>query len=149
LHECASWIFERWDKVRKGMIKRSTFKRELPFWREQVSEMLRWGTTCDHSKTRGACEEILKLEDALWTFAYVEGVEPTNNLAEQALRFVVIDRRITQGTRGVAGRQWCERIWTTITTCSQQGRSVFEFLQEAVHAHFAGRASPSLLPDFP
>ncbi len=47
-------------------------------------------------------------------------IEPTNNLAEQAIRFVVIDRRITQGTRGESGRQWCECIWTAIATCAMQ-----------------------------
>ena len=64
----------------------------------------------------------------------------------RGIRFVVIDRRITQGTRGAAGQRWCERIWTTIATCTQQGRSVFDFLHEAVTAHFSGNAAPSLLP---
>ena len=52
----------------------------------------------------------------------------TNNLAEQAIRFVVIDRHITQGTRSEKGRRWCERIWTVMATCAQQGRAVFQFL---------------------
>ena len=74
------------------------------------------------------------------------GVEPTNNLAEQAIRFVVIDRLITQGTRSEAGNRWCERIWTVIATCSQQGRSVFAYLEAAVTAWFDGTEAPSLLP---
>ena len=45
-------------------------------------------------------------------FLDTPGVEPTNNAMEQRFRFVVIDRKITQGTRGEAGRSWCERIWT-------------------------------------
>jgi transposase len=73
------------------------------------------------------------------------GVEPTNNLAEQAIRFVVIDRHVTQGTHGEAGRRWCERIWTVIATCTQQGRSVFEYLYAAVTAAFERTAAPSLL----
>jgi transposase len=73
-------------------------------------------------------------------------VEPTNNLAEQAIRFVVIDRLITQGTRSEAGNRWCERIWTVIATCSQQGRSVFAYLEAAVGAWFDGAEAPSLLP---
>jgi len=52
------------------------------------------------------------------------GLEPTNNLAEQAIRFVVIDRKITQGSRGDTGQRWLERIWTAIATCAQTGRSV-------------------------
>jgi transposase len=83
--------------------------------------------------------------DAYFQFITTPGIEPTNNLAEQAIRFVVIDRRITQGTRGEAGRNWSERIWTTIATCAQQGRSVGKFLQQAVHAYFTDRPSPSLL----
>jgi transposase len=83
---------------------------------------------------------------AYFEFITTPGVAPTNNLAEQAIRFVVIDRRITQGTRGEKGRRWCERIWTIMATCSQQGRSVFEYLSDAVAAHFDGDAAPSLLP---
>jgi hypothetical protein len=73
--------------------------------------------------------------------------QPTNNLAEQAIRFVAIHRRITQGTRGVAGQTWCQRMWTVAVTCVQQGRSVFDFLHEAVVSHLTGRSAPSLIPD--
>jgi transposase len=74
-------------------------------------------------------------------------VDPTNNLAEQAIRFVALHRRMTQGTRGEKGQQWCERLWTVATTCGQQGRSVFAFLLEAVEAYFRGEPFPSLLPN--
>jgi len=84
--------------------------------------------------------------EAYFQFITTPGIEPTNNLAEQAIRFVVIDRRITQGTRSETGRRWCERIWTTIATCAQQGRSVFEFLLESVESHLRGAPPPSLLP---
>lgn len=87
--------------------------------------------------------------EAYFRFVTTPGVEPTNNLAEQAIRFVVIDRRITQGTRGETGQRWCERIWTVIATCVQQGRSVFDFLYKAVLAHFNGTRSPSLMPSGP
>ena len=83
--------------------------------------------------------------EAYFEFVTTPNVEPTNNLAEQAIRFVVIDRQITQGTRGEKGRRWCERIWTVIATCAQQGRSVFEYLQAAVAASFEETAAPSLL----
>jgi transposase len=83
---------------------------------------------------------------AYFTFVTTPGVEPTNNLAEQAIRFVVIDRHITQGTRGEAGRLWSERIWTVIATCVQQGKSVYGFLREAVRSWFQDAPTPSLLP---
>ena len=79
-------------------------------------------------------------------FLTTPGIEPTNNLAEQAIRFVVIDRRITQGTRSQRGDRWCERIWTVMATCGQQGRSVFAYLESAVTAWFHGAESPTLLP---
>jgi hypothetical protein len=84
--------------------------------------------------------------ESYFRFVTTPGVEPTNNLAEQAIRFVVIDRLITQGTRSEKGDRWSERIWTTLATCAQQGRSVFEYLEAAVSAWFAGDAAPTLLP---
>ena len=87
--------------------------------------------------------------DSYFTFLTVPGVEPTNNLTEQAIRFVVIDRRVTQGTRGSVGQRWCERIWTLLATCVQQGRSAFAFLVDSLSAHFHRRPHPSLLPANP
>jgi transposase len=84
--------------------------------------------------------------DAYFRFITTPGVEPTNNLAEQALRFVVIDRRITQGTRGRAGRRWCERVWTALATCAMPHRSAFGYLHQTIHSHFLGQPAPSLLP---
>jgi hypothetical protein len=84
--------------------------------------------------------------EAYFTFVTTPGVEPTSKLAERAIRFVAIDRRITQGTRGETGRRWCERIRTAVATCARQGRSLCRFLAEAVQAHFSGSPAPSLLP---
>ncbi len=84
-----------------------------------------------------------------FTFVTTPGVQPTNNMTEQAIRYVVIDRRITQGTRSKKGRDWCERIWTTISTCESQNRSVFQFLHDAVTAHLRGEPAPSLMPAAP
>jgi len=84
--------------------------------------------------------------ESYFRFVTEPGVEPTNNLAEQAIRFVVLDRLVTQGTRSEAGNRWCERIWTVIATCGQQGRSVFDYLYSAVEAWFHRTEAPSLLP---
>lgn len=81
-------------------------------------------------------------------FITTPGIAPTNNLAEQAIRFVVIDRRITQGTRSEKGRQSNERLWTVVGTCSLQGRSAFEFILQAVQASFNNKPAPSLLAGF-
>jgi len=81
-----------------------------------------------------------------FTFVTTPGVQPTNNMTEQAIRYLVIDRRITQGTRGKKGRDWSARIWTAISTCESQGRPIFQFLCEAVEAHFKGLDPPLLTP---
>jgi transposase len=73
-------------------------------------------------------------------------IAPTNNLAEQTIRTVVIDRKITQGTRSEWGRQWSERIWTVLATCRKQKRSSWEFIRDCVLAHRLGTPYPSLIP---
>jgi len=82
---------------------------------------------------------------AYFEFITTPGIDPTNNVAEQAIRFVVIDRHVTQGTRSVKGRQSNERLWTVIATCSLQGRSAFNFILESVRAYFHDQPAPSLL----
>ncbi len=82
---------------------------------------------------------------AYFEFITTPGIDPTNNVAEQAIRFVVIDRHVTQGTRSVKGRQSNERLWTVIATCSLQGRSAFNFILESVKAYFHDQPAPSLL----
>ena len=111
-------------------------------------EELRCGTrdVPASSHCRNMAKRFEEHGESYFRFITTPGVEPTNNLAEQAIRFVVIDRLITQGTRSEVGDRWCERIWTVIATCAQQGRSVFEYLEAAVTAWFAGVEPPMLLP---
>jgi len=80
-----------------------------------------------------------------FTFLDRPGVEPTNNGVERQFRFLIIDRKVTQGTRGEAGHRWCERIWTALATCAQRGRSAFAYLIQATEAYFRGQGGPSLL----
>lgn len=94
---------------------------------------------------RNMAGRFLKHGDAYFQFITTPGMEPTNNIAERAIRFVVIDRLVTQGTRGVRGRQWSERIWTTMATCAIHKYSPFVFLLKSITAHFSGSDPPSLL----
>jgi transposase len=71
-------------------------------------------------------------------------IEPTNNGTERQIRPVVIDRRITQGTRGYAGMRWCERIWTALATCKKQNRNVFKFIHHSLVAHWTNACYPEL-----
>src|SRR4051812_5435801 len=112
------------------------------------AEVMRRGTW-DVPETRHSRNLAKRFEahgESYFRFLTTPGLEPTNNLAEQAIRFVVIDRLITQGTRGEAGNRWCERIRTVVATCVQQGRSVFAYLESAAGAWFDEAEAPSLLP---
>lgn len=109
-----------------------------------------WDAFMDCPGTREAeniAERFRLNSEGFFRFITTPGIAPTNNLAEQAIRFVAIHRRITQGTRGTTGQTWCERIWTVIGTCAQTGQSVFDFLVATVICAFAGMPTPSLLPD--
>lgn len=86
--------------------------------------------------------------DAYFRFITTPGMDPTNNVAEQAIRFIVIDRYVTQGTRSAKGREANERLWTVIGTCALQGRSAYNFILQAIHAYFYDEPAPSLLPGF-
>ena len=97
------------------------------------------------SEAQNMADRFRKHGEAYFRFITTPGIEPTNNLAEQAIRFVVIDRRVTQGTRGITGRRWCERIWTVMATCAQRQRCAFDFLHRAVHAYLNRQQAPSLL----
>ncbi len=79
-------------------------------------------------------------------FLEVDGVEPTNNSTEQKIRFVVLDRRVTQGTNSDAGMRFYERIWTVVASCICQGKNIFKFLTQSLKAHYANTQSPSILP---
>ena len=101
------------------------------------------------NEAQNLAERFRRHGQAYFQFITTPGIEPTNNLAEQALRFVVIDRLVTQGTRSARGRCWCERLWTALATCAQQERSAFEYLTQSLTAWFADRPTPSLLPAGP
>jgi transposase len=100
----------------------------------------------DSKHCQAMAKRLRKHGAAYFTFITTPGIEPTNNLAEQAIRFVVIDRHITQGTRSEAGNRWSERIWTVIATCAAQGLSVYEFLCASVRTFWEGLPQPSLVP---
>jgi transposase len=99
------------------------------------------------AKTVRTCQQILQLADGLWTFLEIEGVEPTNNAAERALRQSVIQRKISHGVQSASGAICRSRLLTVTTTLRQQGRDVWQFLEQAWIAHHRGGVMPSLLPD--
>ena len=86
-----------------------------------------------------------KAAESYFRFLTEPELEPTNNRTERQIRPVVIDRRITQGTRGDAGMRWCERVWTTLATCKKQERNVFDFIHESVVAQWNKQKYPLLI----
>ena len=81
--------------------------------------------------------------EAYFRFITTPRIDPTNNAAERAIRFIVIARVVTQGTRSIQGRTASERLWTIIATCRLQGQSAFDFILQAVHARFHDLPPPS------
>jgi transposase len=142
----ADLMFTWWHRVRDGTMKRHTFRSYMVAVRLQVHQDLERGTRCVQSNTAATCRELLKVEPALWTFVHREGVEPTNNAAEQALRQGVLWRKSSFGTQSETGTRFVERILTVVTTLRQQKRNVLEFLTAACLAYGQDTPTPSLLP---
>jgi len=143
---CAEDLFTWWYRVRDGTLSRSTFQRYVADLRTWVRSQLEAGAACACAKAAGTCREILAVEPALWTFVRVEGVEPTNNAAERALRHAVLWRKTSHGTGSVMGSRFVENILTVVATCRQQGRNVLEFLMRCCEAGLCRAKPPSLLP---
>lgn len=138
-------LFRLWH--RRDQMPAERWQREAERAKRAVLKVAR-RPPC-RSEAQNIAQRFRRHAEHYFRFLETPGVEPTNNAIEQRFRFVVIDRKITQGTRGEAGRRWCERIWTVLATCAQQGRSAFDFLDRSIVAHFKSQASPSLLPNPP
>jgi len=147
LQEGVDQLFAWWQRVRDGTLKRSSFQVYMGPLKTRMGLYLRWGQGGGHPKTAATCREILQLEAALWTFVTQEGVEPTNNAAERALRHGVLWRKSSFGTQSAAGSRFVERMMTVVATLRQQHREVLEYLTQACQAALLGQAAPSLLPE--
>jgi hypothetical protein len=97
------------------------------------------------SRTSNTCANIIKLRSALWIFTS-DALVPTNNAAEQALRSLVLKRKISGPRRSLRGDQFLARGYTVHETCLRQGVDVWDFMHKAVHAFIAKTAPPSFMP---
>jgi transposase len=143
---CAEDLFTWWYRVRDGTLSRSTFRQYARELRRWVRAQLEAGTACGCAKTAGTCREVLAVEPALWTFVRVEGIEPTNNAAERALRHAVQWRKTSYGAESATGSHFVEHILTVVATCRQQHRNILEYLTQCCQALYVGTPPPSLLP---
>ena len=137
-------LFARWHRFRRGELSRADLQTETAPIQTRLRALLEQGQ--QQEPMRGFCRELLRLWPALWTFLAVEGVEPTNNAAERALRPAVLWRKGSFGTQSEAGDRFAERILTIATTSKQQGGQLLSYLTASVTAHATGLPAPALLP---
>lgn len=138
-------LFRHWARYRDGTITRAGFLRLMTPIRREVDALLLRGVFSGNARLQGMCQELYDHRQWLWTFLEHEGVEPTNNISERALRHGVIWRKLSFGTQSARGSRFVETLLSVIETCRQQRRPVFTYLTAAVTAHFAGKPTPSLL----
>jgi transposase len=138
-------LFRLWARCRDGTIKRQEFERLMQPIRQAIDSVLLRGVFSGNAKLQGMCGPLYERRAWLWTFLDVEGVEPTNNASERALRPAVIWRKLSFGTQSAGGSRFVETILTVVETCHRQQRNSFGYITSAVQAHFAGQRPPSLL----
>jgi transposase len=139
-------LFKHWANYRDGTISRVGLQRRMAPVRRAVERLLLRGIASGNRSYAGMCRELHEHRDWLWTFLRQEGVEPTNNASERALRHAVIWRKLSFGTQSAKGSRFVETMLTVIETCRQQNRSLFDYLVDAIQARCAGQMPPSLVP---
>ena len=141
----AGCLFRAWHAHTRGDLTRAQLRRALVPVRMRLARVLGRALACGAARPRALARDVLRLWDGLWTFAAHDGVEPTNNRAERALRGPVIWRKTSFGSGSGAGLRAAERLLTVGETCRQQGRNVLHYLADALDAARAGRPAPQLL----
>jgi transposase len=147
LLELSDRMFAWWHRVRDGTLNRSSFQVYVSGLRAKVREALIQGSACCCPQTAATCRDLVAQEPKLWTFVWNEGVEPTNNAAERALRHAVLWRKGSGGTDSSRGSRFVERILSVRETCRQQGRGLLEYLVACCQASLDGRDAPTLVPE--
>ena len=138
-------MFALWHRVRDGTLSRRTFKTRMLPIRRRVEALLLRGVFSGNPRLMGMSEELYDGRVNLWTFVDLEGISPTNNDAERALRHAVIWRKLSFGTQSAAGSRFVETMLTVIETCRQQHTNAFAYVIQAVEAHFAAQTAPKLI----
>ena len=138
-------MFEWWHRVRDGTLARSSLRRYMLPLQDRVAALLEEGTRASCAKTHRTCKRLLDNIDALWTFVYRDGIEPTNNPGERAIRRGVVIRKTSFGSQSEHGCRFFERVLTVHATLRQRSRPVHDFIVAACEAHMFGTAAPTLL----
>ena len=125
---------------------RTTAEQFEPLTRRVHQALQRGIAQTQCTRTANTCANVLKVWHALWGFISHPGVEPTNNAAEQALRGIVLKRKISGLTRSKRGDEFVARGFSVHETCRRQGIAMWGYLHQAVVAWIDRAAHPSLLP---
>lgn len=139
-------LFRLLNRVRDGTLSREGFQQAMRPIRKRILALLEEGQGLPCKKVSGKCREILKLKEALFTFVNEERLEPTNNAAEQALRFAVLWRKRCFGSDSEQGSRFVERFLTVRMTLRRQKRDLYAYLLAACNAELHKTPAPSLLP---
>jgi transposase len=140
-------LFRHWHRARDGTLTRAQLQLACRPVQRRILALLEEGESLSIKKVSGMCREMLKLKAALFTFIDVEGVEPTNNAAERAVRFAVLMRKGCFGSDSAKGSRFIERFLTARATLRAQKRDLYTYLKDACAAALRGTAPPSLLPE--
>jgi len=139
-------LFTVWHQFRAGHLDRAGLIAQMQPVQDAFDALLDTGVGCADPKAAGLCRALDRLWPALWTFVDADGVEPTNNAAERALRPAVLWRKGSFGTQSAGGARFVERLLTVTATCHQQGHSVLDYLTAVCTAAQLRQPIPSLLP---
>ena len=140
-------MFALWHRFKQGDLDRAALQAGMKPLRGQLWQVLAAGVQGDDLPTVGFCAQLCEYWPALWTFVQYEGMEPTNNVAERALRPAVLWRKGSFGCHSADGSRFAERMLTVAATCRQQGRNLLEFVVAANEAARFGTPPPSLVLD--
>jgi transposase len=145
LLECSVLMFEYWYAFKDGQLTREELAAWMRPLQRQFEAVLERAVAANIRRLSGSCADILAHRHALWTFVTHEGVEPTNNDAERALRPFVLRRKKSFGAQSERGHRFAERIMTVTQTARKQGKNVLDFLVGCITAHDSGTQPPSLI----
>jgi transposase len=143
--EIARRLFRAWDRFQADGDRRRLKRAVAPLKRELKALLRRGSNGKRHKLTWGFSKNLLKVWPALWTFVEIEGIEPTNNSAERALRGPVIHRKLSLGSQSERGERMAERLLSASVTCRLQRRSLFAYLADTLNATARGHPGPSLV----
>jgi hypothetical protein len=145
LSEQTQAMFRNWHRYKSKEWSWTDFQQQTLPIAKTFNELLFQGGGSHDRKLRNQCLSLHAHHENLWRFLCNEGIEPTNNAAERALRGPVIYRKLSFGTQSESGSRFVERTFSIIETCRLQQRDAFEYLVQAVQAKFSRKSAPSLL----